>query len=275
MRKGGPLERWRWAREYQPEQGSLTGPFRSVLIELAYHADNTGLCYPSQETLAKNTRFSRRTIIRAVKALVDMGAVVVVQSGQGGGRGGSRYRLIGGVFGWACQGKIKVTESHIKGDRESQAKTEPKVTESPKQSDSLSIQGDRESQSETETKVTLCPSKVTESPNQSDRESLEPCIEPSTEPPKSKRGKRSPKVSEDFIGEMEKVFVNAPFDVREEIERALSHVNARKYDPPDLYVKRWLRREVDPSWGRRGGATRADPVTDHHKDFFGGNDETP
>ena len=291
MRTGGPLDRWRWAREYQPEQGSLPGPFRSVLIELAYHADNAGVCYPSQEALAENTRFSRRTIIRAVEALVKMGALVVVQSGRGGGRGATRYRLIGGVFGWASQGKPNVPESHIgQSDRESQPRADSKVPESHiGQSDGESHskaepnvpeshnQSDRESHSKAEPNVPLSPTKVTESPNQSDRESQEPCIEPSEKKGRERRARAGghPKVSEEFIGEMEKVFVDAEFDVREEINRALSHSSARKYNPPDLYVKKWLSREADPSWGRRGGATRAEPVTDHRKDFFGGNDESP
>lgn len=57
----------KWARA-QKVSGAAC---RAVLNELAWCADEEGICWPSQETIAENTGLSRSTIVRAVKVLKD------------------------------------------------------------------------------------------------------------------------------------------------------------------------------------------------------------
>ena len=64
--------------------------------------------------------------------------------------------------------------------------------------------------------------------------------------PKGRKADRpKPQVSEEFIRSMEERF-GAVYGntVRERIEEALSHEAAKKYDPPDAYVRKWLRDDA-------------------------------
>ena len=289
MKSGGPVERWNWARNFVNEEMSATA--RAVLVELACMADKDGACWPSQSRLAEQTLFSERTIRTALATLSHVGAIRIEK--PHGGRGGNIYRLSGADARWESirqdvppspqsirQGMPVSTESirqdvppstenrqDVPDSTQSNRQDVPPFTENRQDMPDYSIADENKPAN---------PAKQTGSSRQTNRQELPPeplrRREPSIEP--GKRGRSKPKVSEEFIGEMEKVFVNAKFDVREEIARALSHKAAQKYDPPDLYIKSWLRREANPTWGRPGGATRAEPVTDHHKDFFGGNDES-
>lgn len=48
-----------------------------VLIKLADNANDNGICWPSYDHIAEQCEISRRTAIRQVKELVDMGLIKV------------------------------------------------------------------------------------------------------------------------------------------------------------------------------------------------------
>lgn len=57
-------------------ENPIKGSAQAVLVVMAWHADrNTWLCWPSNDTLAKETGFSERTIKRAKKVLVECGKI--------------------------------------------------------------------------------------------------------------------------------------------------------------------------------------------------------
>ena len=58
---------WAWSLEKLPLKESM------VLLALADQANDEGLCWPSQETLAKKSRGSVRSVKRAIKFLRDVG----------------------------------------------------------------------------------------------------------------------------------------------------------------------------------------------------------
>ena len=63
-----------------------------VLMILAdHHNGQTGACFPSYETLRKETGLSRRTVIRARQELSEKGLVPILE--RGGGRRSNRYDI--------------------------------------------------------------------------------------------------------------------------------------------------------------------------------------
>lgn len=54
----------------------VSGTTKSVLEQLCNHCDGSAKCFPSLETLAKETGRNRRTVIRAISSLVASGHVV-------------------------------------------------------------------------------------------------------------------------------------------------------------------------------------------------------
>ncbi len=59
----------------------LTAPAKLVLFALIYHANkDTGLAFPSQETIAAKTSLTRPTVCKALKALEAKGLIVRVKS---------------------------------------------------------------------------------------------------------------------------------------------------------------------------------------------------
>lgn len=54
----------------------VSGTTKSVLEQLCNHCDGSATCFPSLETLAKETGRNRRTVIRAISSLVASGHVV-------------------------------------------------------------------------------------------------------------------------------------------------------------------------------------------------------
>ena len=245
MRKGGPLDRWRWARDYSFSE-SLSSPEASILVELAYYSGADGISWPSQTRLAEITRLGDRTVRRALHTLVARGAVEIRAKSRGRFGGATTYELVGASVGWEVRRPESPPVFSHKAARESSVEgpiSHIRRPESPSKAARESKQGGQRVQA-----------RRPESPPPPYEPSNEPSNEPGIEP--RKRGKRTPTVSEDFIREMEKTFADAKFDVREEIARALSHVNARKYTPPDLYVKGWLRPGGRPELGtsRKGDA---------------------
>lgn len=57
-----------------------------LLLSLADHANDEGYCWPSIETLAKKTRLSESTVIRATKRMEDSGELVVNHNRRYGNR---------------------------------------------------------------------------------------------------------------------------------------------------------------------------------------------
>lgn len=73
---------------------------KAVLIALADHADNTGVCWPGHDGIAEKCEVSRRTVIRQIEQLARDGLITVEhRRGQLGRQASNRYRL-------------RVTESH-------------------------------------------------------------------------------------------------------------------------------------------------------------------
>ena len=56
-----------------------------VLLMLADHANADGLCWPSQERVARRARVSRSTVKRAIEELVEAGELKRRRGGQGAG----------------------------------------------------------------------------------------------------------------------------------------------------------------------------------------------
>ncbi|MBN1439533.1 MAG: helix-turn-helix domain-containing protein [Anaerolineales bacterium] len=72
----------------------LKGCKLSVYFDLAEHMNREGECWPSMETLAKETDYSRRQVIRAIKELKAMGIISVERGGAAHGRKPvNRYRV--------------------------------------------------------------------------------------------------------------------------------------------------------------------------------------
>ena len=69
------MNAYRWAKSWS---GGLSGPQLSVLLALADRFnDDKGCAWPSYDTIARDTRLSRRTAIRAIDALAGLGLVGV------------------------------------------------------------------------------------------------------------------------------------------------------------------------------------------------------
>lgn len=81
---------WAWGLEELPPSETL------VLLALADQANDQGLCWPSQETIASKARCSLRSVKRAVNSLRNAGLLEVEHRGREGfskGRKSNIYRL--------------------------------------------------------------------------------------------------------------------------------------------------------------------------------------
>lgn len=84
---------WAWSLEKLPLKESM------VLLALADQANDEGLCWPSQETLARKSRGSVRSVKRAIKFLRDAGLVETIIRATPAGRKSNYYRvMIGAEF---------------------------------------------------------------------------------------------------------------------------------------------------------------------------------
>jgi DNA-binding transcriptional ArsR family regulator len=85
---------WAWRQQV----GNPTR--KTILLALADHADQDGICWPGHEGIAEKCEVSRRTVIRQIEQLARDGLVSVERRrGQFGRQASNRYRL-------------RVTESH-------------------------------------------------------------------------------------------------------------------------------------------------------------------
>lgn len=81
-----------WVLDKSEAQGNA----RLVLLSIANHTGEFGLSWPSYTLIAHESRCDRRTAIRAVQELVDLGDLVIVE--HGGPHRSNRYLIpaIGG-----------------------------------------------------------------------------------------------------------------------------------------------------------------------------------
>lgn len=84
-----------WQATAWAERQSTGSAARKVLLlVLANYADEQGICWPSQETLAKGTEQSVDTVQRQLRKLAEMGLIEIVKRPLGRGRwSGRTYRL--------------------------------------------------------------------------------------------------------------------------------------------------------------------------------------
>lgn len=94
---------WAWSLEELPLKESV------VLLALADQANDEGLCWPSQETLAKKSRGSVRSVKRAIKFLRDAGLVETIIRATPAGRKSNYYRvMVGAEFSAPGQQRAKL-----------------------------------------------------------------------------------------------------------------------------------------------------------------------
>jgi len=82
-----------WAMSLRAEDG-LTATTKTVLMALANHCGDRagGSCFPCQETLARETLFTERTVGNAIRDLADKKFLTIIEKGNGRGKI-SRYIL--------------------------------------------------------------------------------------------------------------------------------------------------------------------------------------
>lgn len=93
---GHPLDTRRWGRipAWWLDHPGLDADGFAVLAALATFADEDGLCWPSQSTLAAKLKRSRPTINRIIQGLSDLGLVGIEhRRGRDGARLSCLYRL--------------------------------------------------------------------------------------------------------------------------------------------------------------------------------------
>lgn len=93
---GHPLDARRWGRipAWWLDHPGLEADGFAVLAALATFADDSGLCWPSQSTLAAKLKRSRPTVNRIIQALSDLGLVGIEhRRGRDGARLSCLYRL--------------------------------------------------------------------------------------------------------------------------------------------------------------------------------------
>lgn len=93
---GHPLDARRWGRipAWWLDHPGLEADGFAVLAALATFADDSGLCWPSQSTLAAKLKRSRPTVNRIIQELSDLGLVGIEhRRGRDGARLSCLYRL--------------------------------------------------------------------------------------------------------------------------------------------------------------------------------------
>src|ERR1700738_2927030 len=69
------------------DRSKALGPDKSILIIYAFHADDeTGICWPSNETVAKKSGYNEKTVQRAKAHLLNIGELKLLQGGNTVGR---------------------------------------------------------------------------------------------------------------------------------------------------------------------------------------------
>lgn len=92
--EGQPVARWGRIPAWWLDRPDLDADGFAVLAALATYADEAGVCWPSQATLAAKLKRSRPTVNRILGRLEAAGLVVIEhRSSANGGRLSCRYRL--------------------------------------------------------------------------------------------------------------------------------------------------------------------------------------
>lgn len=76
-----------WVMKHSASKGAG----RLVALSLANYADDNGVCWPAQRTIASDARVSPGSIPKAIRSLVDLGELVVINAGDA--RRSARYML--------------------------------------------------------------------------------------------------------------------------------------------------------------------------------------
>jgi len=80
---------------------NLTGPQTAILRHIsASMSRKSPVCFKSQETLARETRYCKRTISNAIKSLVDMNILLIENRVINGARHHNIYRCNHDENGW-------------------------------------------------------------------------------------------------------------------------------------------------------------------------------
>ena len=105
--EGGHLDRTSWAYDFS-RRHQLSKPERSVLLYMAHRAGPQRLfqCDDSEEQIADWTDYERKAINRAIKGLINKGAIYQTRKGKGGNHVTSRYRLRGSETDWRVEGTL-------------------------------------------------------------------------------------------------------------------------------------------------------------------------
>ena len=103
--EGGHLDRTAWAYDFA-RRHQLTKPERAVLLYMAHRAGPQRFfqCDDSEEQIADWTDYERKAINRAIKGLINKGAIYQTRKGKGGNHVASRYRLRGSETDWRVEG---------------------------------------------------------------------------------------------------------------------------------------------------------------------------
>ncbi len=218
---------WAWAQPCPPTS-------KAVLLALADHADDEGVCWPGRKGLAEKLRIHDRNITRHLSKLERMGLIRSEERLRAdGSRTSNLYHLVGVIY------------------------LSPPLDESVY---TPWTKSSRPLDENAETRTVIEPSL---------EETLPPVVPlegekvPQGKPTAKKKPK--PSVSEGFVVKMIKDYAEvwSEKQVRETVALALSHQAAKKYDEWELYVKGWLRRDAERN--PNGRQPRASPSQGAHK----------
>lgn len=81
------------ASEWVYHHVSAPPDYKMVLVAMADHADDNGLCYPSMSTIGKKAGVHPRTAKRKIKRLIEMGVMSVNRRSGGYNNTTNQYRL--------------------------------------------------------------------------------------------------------------------------------------------------------------------------------------
>ncbi|MCD1619154.1 helix-turn-helix domain-containing protein [Salipiger manganoxidans] len=84
-----------WAREVCKRIGAPQRHRHALLILAAHHHDKTGACFPSYDTIAEETGFSRRKVIGLVSELEANGLLFKQKRRANGHQGSNQFVLFG------------------------------------------------------------------------------------------------------------------------------------------------------------------------------------
>jgi helix-turn-helix protein len=107
-----------------------------VLLALADFANDEGICYPAQHTLAKKSRLSARQVRRVLSDLIASGELSIVRAGRGRGLK-TIYRVLGKADNMTAFEKADICDTksghleHLKADTGDRTVRQGTVKESP------------------------------------------------------------------------------------------------------------------------------------------------